>query len=447
MEKHDTNDKRRVIIMGAAGRDFHDFNTCFRDNKDYEVIGFTATQIPYIKNREYPSELSGDLYPEGIPIFDEKDLPELIKEHKIDQVILSYSDLSHEYVMQRASIALANGADFRLMTPEHYQIKSEKPLISVGAVRTGCGKSQTTRKIASMLKNRGHNVVVIRHPMPYGDLAEQAVQKFSDYEDLEKHDCTIEEREEYEPYLERGITVFAGVDYGKILRKAEQEADIILWDGGNNEPPFYKSDLHIVVTDPHRPGSEKKYHPGETNLRMADVAIINKEETAEPEGIDKVRKNIQEINPKADIIDSASPIFVEEPRKIKGKKALVVEDGPSVTHGDVPYGAGTVAAKKYAAKKLINPREYAVRTIKETFEDYPEIGNLLPAMGYSDKQIEELEETINTSNADVVVTGTPIDLKKLINVDKPVIRVKYELDEIGKPKLTKFINQFEENYL
>ncbi len=446
-DKKEENKKKKVIIMGAAGRDFHDFNTCFRENEEYEVVGFTATQIPYIENREYPSDLSGELYPNGIKIYDEEELPKLIEEENIDQVILSYSDLSHEYVMHKASIALSNGADFRLMGPEHYQIESDKPIISVGAVRTGCGKSQTTRKIATILDNKGYNVVVIRHPMPYGDLSKQKIQRYSEYKDLDKYECTIEEREEYEPYIDKEITLYSGVDYELILEEAEKEADVILWDGGNNEPPFYKPDLHVVVTDPHRPESETKYHPGEANLRMADIAIINKEATAEPKGIEKVRKNIQELNPEANIIDAASPLLVEEPSKIKGKKALVVEDGPTLTHGDMKYGAGTIAARKYGSKEIINPKPYAIGTIKQTYEKFPQIGKVLPAMGYSKKQIKELEQTINKSEAEIVVSGTPINLEKIINVQKPIIRVKYELDEIGEPDLNQIIEKFEKKQL
>ncbi len=431
--------RRKVIIMGAAGRDFHNFNVFFRDNEDYEVVAFTATQIPDIEGRVYPKELAGKLYPKGIPIFPEEDLPELIKKHNVDLVVFAYSDVSHEYVMHRASIALASGADYMLMGPKSTMLKSKKPVISVCAVRTGSGKSQTTRRVAKILREFGKKVAVIRHPMPYGDLRKQICQRFASFEDLDKHKCTIEEREEYEPHIRAGNVVYAGVDYQKILEEAEKEADFIVWDGGNNDFPFYKPDLHIVVADPHRPGHEVKYHPGETNLRMADVVVINKVDTAEKENVEKVKKSIKETNPDAIIVEAASPIFVEEAEKIKGKKVLAVEDGPTLTHGEMPYGAAVIVAQKYGAKELIDPRPYAVGSIKETFEKYKHIGKLLPAMGYGEKQIKELQETINKTPCDVIVAATPIDLNRVIKTDKPIIHVRYELQELTSPNLKDII--------
>ncbi|MCD6503520.1 MAG: GTPase [Euryarchaeota archaeon] len=434
--------RRRVIIMGAAGRDFHNFNVYFRNNPNYEVVAFTATQIPNIEGRRYPPELAGELYPNGIPIYPESQLEELIKKYNVDEVILAYSDLSYDYVMDRASRVLAAGADFRLMGPKLTMLKSSKPVISICAVRTGCGKSQTTRRVVDILRKHGLKVVVVRHPMPYGNLVEQRVQRFASFEDLDKYKCTIEEREEYEPHLRRGVVVYAGVDYEAILREAEKEADVIVWDGGNNDFPFFKPDLHIVVADPHRAGHEVSYYPGSTNLRMADVVVINKEETAHPENIEKVRENIIRMNPKAIIIDAASPIFVENGELIRGKKVLVIEDGPTVTHGEMPYGAGYVAARKYGAAEIIDPRPYAVRSIKKTFEEYPHLKNVLPAMGYYGEQIKDLEETINNTPADVVVSATPVDITRLINVNKPVVRVYYELQEIGTPTLEDVITDF-----
>ncbi|MEO0198628.1 MAG: cyclic 2,3-diphosphoglycerate synthase [candidate division WOR-3 bacterium] len=434
--------KKRVIIMGAAGRDFHNFNVFFRDNEEFEVVAFTATQIPDIAGRKYPPELAGKLYPEGVPIYHEDELEELIKKYKVDFVVFAYSDVSHEYVMNRASRAMAAGASFMLLGPEHTMIKSSKPVISVCAVRTGSGKSQTTRKVAEILKKLGKKTVVIRHPMPYGDLTKQVVQRFGSHEDLDKHNCTIEEREEFEPHIDRGNVVYAGVDYEKILRQAEQEADVILWDGGNNDFPFFKPDLHIVVADPHRPGHEVTYHPGETNLRMADVIIINKIETAYPEDIQVVRENARASNHKAIIIEAASPIFVEDHEKIKGKKVLVIEDGPTLTHGEMAYGAGYVAAEKYGAAEIVDPRPYAVGSIKETYEKYSQLEVILPAMGYSAKQLKELEETINSVPADLVIVATPINLGKILNLNKPYVRVRYELQEIGKPDLEQIIRDF-----
>lgn len=434
--------RKKVLIMGAAGRDFHNFNVFFRDNEEYEVVAFTATQIPDIAGRKYPAELAGKLYPDGIPIYHEDELEELIKKHKIDFVVFAYSDVSHEYVMNRASRAMAAGASFMLLGPEHTMLKSSKPVISVCAVRTGSGKSQTTRKVAEILKKLGKKTVVIRHPMPYGDLTKQVVQRFASHEDLDKHNCTIEEREEYEPHIDRGNVVYAGVDYEKILRQAEQEADVILWDGGNNDFPFFKPDLHIVVADPHRPGHEVTYHPGETNLRMANVIIINKVETAYPEDIQVVRENARSANKHATIIEAASPIFVEDHEKIKGKRVLVIEDGPTLTHGEMAYGAGYVAAEKYGASEIVDPRPYAVGSIKETYEKYTQLEVILPAMGYSPKQLKELEDTINAVPADLVIVATPINLGKILKINKPYVRVKYELQEIGKPDLEDIISEF-----
>lgn len=434
--------RKRVIIMGAAGRDFHNFNVFFRDNDEYEVVAFTATQIPDIAGRKYPAELAGKLYPEGIPIYHEDDLDNLIKENKVDFVVFSYSDVSHEYVMNRASKALAAGANFMLLGPGSTMVKSVKPVISVCAVRTGAGKSQTTRRVAEILRKLGKKTVVVRHPMPYGDLTKQVVQRFASLEDLDKHHCTIEEREEYEPHIDRGNVVYAGVDYEKILRQAEQEADVVLWDGGNNDFPFFKTDLHIVVADPHRPAHEVTYHPGETNLRMADIIIINKVDTAYPEDIQMVRENARSANPKAIIIDAASPIYVENHESIKGKKVLVIEDGPTLTHGEMAYGAGYVAAEKYGAAEIIDPRPYAVGSIKKTYQKFTQLEMILPAMGYSPKQLSELEETINSVPADLVIVATPINLGKILKINKPYVRVKYELQEIGKPDLEDIIKEF-----
>ncbi len=435
--------KKRVIIMGAAGRDFHNFNTYFRDNPDYEVVAFTATQIPDIAGRKYPAELAGRLYPNGIPIENEKDLPRLIKEHDVDEVVLAYSDLSHQYVMERAAMVLACGADFKLMGPKSTQIESSKPVISVCAVRTGCGKSQTTRRVLDILRSKGLKVVSIRHPMPYGDLVQQRVQRFATYEDLDKYRCTIEEREEYEPHIDRGSVIYAGVDYEEILRAAESEdPDVILWDGGNNDFSFYKSDLKIVVADPHRPGHEVSYYPGMVNLLMADVVVINKEETASPEGIETVRENVARWNPDAVVIDATSPIFVEDPSMIRDRSVLVVEDGPTLTHGEMEYGAGYVAAKRFGAREIVDPRPFAVGSIVDTYRKYAHLSHILPAMGYGERQIRELEETINHSDAEVVVIGTPIDLRKVAHLKKPAVRVRYELQEIGKPDLEDVLGDF-----
>jgi predicted GTPase len=434
--------KKRVVIMGAAGRDFHNFNVLYRDNEEYEVVCFTATQIPDIEGRKYPAELAGKLYPEGIPIVEEAKLLDIIKKENIDQVVFSYSDVSHEYIMHHASAVNAAGADFVLIGADKTMLKSTKPVISICAVRTGCGKSQTTRKVCDYFKSKGKKVVAVRHPMPYGDLAKQAVQRFATLEDLDKHDCTIEEREEYEPHIVRDIVVYAGVDYEKILREAEKEADIIIWDGGNNDTSFFKADLEIVVVDPHRPGHEMYYYPGEVNFRRAQVIVINKIDTADLEGIEEVRQNILEINPEATVIDGASPLFIEDWKAITGKKVLVVEDGPTLTHGEMEYGAGVMAAIKYGAAELVDPRPWTTGKIAETYEKYPYIGTLLPAMGYSEQQIKDLEETINKVECDLVVIATPIDLGKLIKINKPSVRVQYELEEIGSPKLADILKEF-----
>ncbi len=432
----------KTLIMGAAGRDFHNFNVVYRQNNLYEVVAFTATQIPDIEGRNYPSELSGELYPNGIPIHDESKLVDLIAEHDVEEVVFSYSDITHEYVMHKASQVLAVGAHFKLLGGEQTMIQSSKPVISVCAVRTGCGKSQTTRKVAEILKAAGKQVAVIRHPMPYGDLAKQGVQRFTTLEDLEKHDCTIEEMEEYEPHIIRGTVVFAGADYEAIIREAEKEADVILWDGGNNDMPFYKPDLSIVVTDPHRPGHELAYYPGETNLMMADAVVINKVDTADPKGVDTVRNNIQNVNSDAVIIECASPITVENSDLIAGKKVLVVEDGPTLTHGEMKIGAGMVAAEKFGATETVDPRPYLVGKLLETFDHYPNIGLLLPAMGYGDEQIKDLESTINNTECDVVIIGTPIDLRRLIDIKQPTVRVTYDLEETGSPSMADILQPF-----
>lgn len=433
--------KIKVIIMGAAGRDFHNFNVYFRNNSNYEVVAFTATQIPDIAGRKYPAELSGPLYPEGIPIYSEEELPNLIREKQIDQVILAYSDLPYQYVMNKASVVLASGADFRLMGPKSTMLKSNLPVVSICAVRTGCGKSQTTRKVTDILKKKGYKIAVIRHPMPYGDLREQVWQRYENYADLDHYNCTIEEREEYEPHLDRGNILYAGVDYQEILTRAEKDVDIIVWDGGNNDLPFYEPDLHIVVTDPHRAGHEMTYYPGEANLRMADIVVMNKIDTADLYKINQLRENIHQLAPEAILIEAASPLTVDNPELIRGKRILVVEDGPTLTHGGMKYGAGVVAAQKYGAKEIVDPRPYAIGTIKDTYTKYPGIGTLLPAMGYGKKQIQELEDTINAVDCDIVIIGTPIDLSRIIKINKKSIRVKYELQEIGRPDLEEVLNQ------
>ena len=432
----------RVLIMGAAGRDFHNFNVYFRGNKHYQVIAFTATQIPDIYGRKYPKELAGKGYEDGIPIYDESELTSIIKRDKIDLVVFSYSDVSYEYIMHKASIASAAGANFMLLGSRLTMIKSKKPVISVCAVRTGCGKSQTTRRVIEILRARGRKVTAIRHPMPYGDLVAQRVQRFANIDDLKKHNCTIEEMEEYEPHIAMNGVIYAGVDYAEILTHAEAEADIIVWDGGNNDLPFYKPDLHIVVVDPHRPGHELKYFPGETNLRMADVAVINKIDTANWEDILTVQENIHAINPHATIISAASPITVDKMGSIRGKKVLVIEDGPTLTHGEMKYGAGVIAAMKFGAEEMVDPRPFTVGSITETFKKYPEIGTLLPAMGYGKQQMRDLQETIERTKCDIVIIATPIDLRRLIHIRQESVRVGYYLQEIGKPDMEEVLKDF-----
>ena len=435
-------DRKKVIIMGAAGRDFHNFNCAFRDNKNYEVVAFTATQIPDIEGRKYPAKLAGKLYPKGIPIAAEEELPVLIDQYDVNEVVFSYSDVSYEYVMSMAAVVNACGADFKVMGTQKTMLKSKKPVVAVCAIRTGCGKSQTTRKVCRTLQEFGLRVVAVRHPMPYGDLTKQICQRFAKLSDLNKHHCTIEEREEYEPHIKNGIVVYAGVDYGVILSEAEKEADVVVWDGGNNDLPFYEPDIHITVVDPHRPGHELAYYPGETNLLLADIIVINKIDTAAIEGIEKVRNSIAMLNPEAVVIEAASPIFVDKPEVITGKRVLVVEDGPTLTHGEMTYGAGVVAAKKFGAAALIDPRPYTVGSISQTFEKYPNIGTLLPAMGYGAKQTKDLEKTINRTKADSVIIATPIDLRRVVNVKKPSTRVSYELQEIGKPDMASALSYF-----
>ncbi len=434
--------RKRVVIMGAAGRDFHNFNTYFRDNEDYEVIAFTATQIPDIEGRTYPPELSGKLYPEGIPIHSEDELVDLIAEKDIDIAVFSYSDVSNQYVMERSAVVNAAGADFMLLGPASTMVESVKPLISVTAVRTGSGKSQTTRRVCQILKERGKKVAVVRHPMPYGNLVEQEVQRFETYDDLDAHACTIEEREEYEPHIANGTIVYAGVDYEKILRQAESEADVVVWDGGNNDFSFYKADLSIVVVDPHRAGHELIYYPSGINLRLADVVIINKVDTASLDDILFVRDNVVDHNPHATIIEAASPIQVDDPSIIRGKRVLVIEDGPTLTHGEMEYGAGVIAAQRFGAEELVDPRPYAVDSIAETYRRYPRIGTLLPAMGYTADQIRDLQETVRRVECDVVVIATQIDLGRLLEFHVPTTRVRYELLEIGRPNLTEVIDSW-----
>jgi predicted GTPase len=415
----------------------------YKDNDYYEVVAFTATQIPDIEGRTFPTELAGRLYPNGIPIYHESELERLIEQHQVDEVVFSYSDVSYENVQHKAARVTAAGADFVLLSAQNTMLSSTKPVVAICAVRTGCGKSQTTRRVARLLRELGKKLVVVRHPMPYGDLAAQRCQRFETYEDLNKNNCTIEEREEYEPHLAMGTVVYAGTDYKEILSRAQDEADIVIWDGGNNDTPFFKPNLHIVVTDPLRPGHELTYYPGETNLRMADVVIINKQTSASFDDIELVRKNIRATNPKAIIIDAASPIFVEEPSAIKGKRILAVEDGPTLTHGEMDFGAAVVAAEKFGATELVDPRPYLVGSLKQTFLTYPEIGTLLPAMGYGAKQIRDLEATINNTDCDVVLIGTPIDLRKIININKTALRVTYELQEIGRPNLLDVLRRFD----
>jgi len=434
--------REKVIIIGAAGRDFHNFNCVFRDDERYDVVAFTAAQIPDIDDRKYPAVLAGALYPDGIPIYAEEDLPGLIVQHEVECCVFSYSDVPHEDVMHMAALVNSYGADFKLLGERNTQLKSTKPVISICAVRTGCGKSQTTRRISEILQAAGKKVVAVRHPMPYGDLAKQAVQRFETLEDLVKHKCTIEEMEEYEPHIVRGNVIFAGVDYEAILRAAEKEADIILWDGGNNDTPFFAPDLHIVVADPHRAGHELSYYPGETNVRLADIVIINKVVEAQFDDIAEVRENVRSINPDCIIIDAASPLTVEDPSLILGKSVLVVEDGPTLTHGGMAYGAGVVAALRAGAEELVDPRPWVTGKLAETFEIYPEIGTLLPAMGYGAEQLADLEKTINDVECDTVVIGTPIDLNRIIKITKPTVRVGYDLQEIGRPNLVDLLVKF-----
>lgn len=427
--------RKRIIIMGAAGRDFHNFNVVYRNNKGIEVVAFTATQIPNIEERKYPAELAGKLYPDGILIHPEEELTQLINEENIDEVVFAYSDVSHEYVMQRASVALAAGADFKLLSPAHTWLKSKHPVIAVCAIRTGCGKSQTSRKIVELLTKAGRRVVAIRHPMPYGDLTKQICQRFASYEDLDHYRCTIEEREEYEPYIDRGLVVYSGIDYVKILNKAEKEADIIIWDGGNNDAPFLKPDIFITVLDPLRAGHEHLYYPGETNFLKAGVLIINKYVQAGPDQIDSLRESIKNANPGAQLICGASNILVDEPEKINGKRVLVIEDGPTLTHGGMSYGAGIVAAKEHDAAEIVDPRPFAVGSIKETYIKYPQLGKLIPALGYYPEQLKELEETIENTPCDVVLVASPIDIRRVVKIKKPALRVSYRLEEIGHPNL------------
>jgi len=437
--------KKKIIIIGAAGRDFHNFNTYYRDNEEYNVIAFTAAQIPDIDGRKYPAELAGSLYPDGIPIYAEEELQMLIDKHEADSCVFSYSDVPYDRVMNLSALVNATGASFDLLGPRHTMIKSTKPVIAVVATRTGCGKSQTSRRVIELLMKKGLNVVAVRHPMPYGDLVAQKVQRFAEVADLEKHKCTVEEMEEYEPHVVRGNVIYAGVDYEAILREAEKDpdgCDVVLWDGGNNDFSFYKPDLTITVADPHRPGHEVSYYPGEVNLRLADVVVINKMDTAAPEDIQIVRENIAELNPNAIVIDGASPIRVDNPEIIRGKRVLVVEDGPTLTHGEMTIGAGVVAAMKFGAAELVDPRPYVVGKLSETFDTYPYIGELLPAMGYSEEQLRDLETTINNTDCDAVVIGTPIDLNRIIDIKKPNTRVFYDLQEIGKPDLTDILDEF-----
>jgi predicted GTPase len=433
--------RTKVLIMGAAGRDFHNFNTYFRDNEQYEVVAFTATQIPYINDRKYPTVLAGKLYPNGIDIHDESALPELVKKLQVEQVVFAYSDVPYEYVMHKSALVNALGADFRLLGPDHTMVKSTKPVIAVCAVRTGAGKSQTSRKIQTMLREAGKKVVSVRHPMPYGDLAKQAVQRFATIDDLKKHECTIEEMEEYEPHVVAGNVIYAGVDYEAILREAEKEADVILWDGGNNDFSFYKADLYVSVADPLRPGDGLRYYPGEVNLRLADVVVMNKIDSADRAGVEAELATVRSVNPDAQSIMGASPVTVDKPELVKGKRVLVVEDGPTLTHGEMKYGAGTVAARQLGAAEFIDPRPFAVGEIKATFEKYPNVGVLLPAMGYSDQQLKDLETTINASGAELVVIGTPIDLRRIVDIKLPAVRVGYDLQEIGSPTLRDVLSE------
>jgi len=432
---------RNVLILGAAGRDFHNFNTYYKDKNECNVVAFTAEQIPNISGRRYPAKLAGKQYPKGIPIFPESQLPQLIKRFKVDDVVLSYSDLSHIDVMHKASIANANGANFVLLSAQDTMLKSKKPVIAVCAVRTGCGKSPLSRKISLYYKKKGYSVAVVRHPMPYGDLVKQEWQRFETYSDLDKHKCTIEEREEYEPHINNGIIVYAGVNYQLILEKAEKEADIIIWDGGNNDTSFFKPDILFVVVDPHRPGHEITYYPGETNFRLADVIVINKVDTALKENIAIVKHNIKKFNPKAIVIEADSDIIIEDPAIIKGKEVLVVEDGPTLTHGGMTYGAGIIAARQNKAAKIIDPRKYATGSLKQVYEKFPHLTDVLPAMGYGKQQIKELEKTINKARCDLVIDGSPVNLDKLLRTNKPIISIRYEIKEKGKLKIESILSK------
>jgi len=432
---------RKVIIMGAAGRDFHNFNVFFRNKPEYKVVCFTATQIPNIEGRRYPKELAGRGYPTGIPIYPEKDLTTLIKKHDIDIVVFSYSDTSHLNVMHKASQVLAAGADWWILGPKSSLIKSRKKVISICASRTGAGKSQTTRRVCEILRDLGLRYSVVRHPMPYGDLREQVVQKFSSLKDLDRHKCTIEEREEYEPHIRSGSTVFAGVDYGAILKEAEKISDVVLWDGGNNDMPFYQPDLNIVVVDPFRVGHESSYFPGEPNVRMAEIVVINKVDTAAGKDVATLMANVRALNPKAEIIKAASPTHTDRPELIKGKKVVVIEDGPTLTHGEMSFGAGIVAARKYRCRKIVDPRPYAVGSIKKAYEKFPQMGDLIPALGYSPVQIRELEKSINNTPADAIIMGTPIDLRKIMKFNKPAVKISYVLKEIGPRKLERAVKR------
>lgn len=434
--------QKKIIIMGAAGRDFHNFNVYFRNNRNYIVVGFTAAQIPGIQRRVYPPELAGENYPNGIPVYPEEELPKVIGESKIDEVFFAYSDISNQDVMHKASVVLSCGANFSLLGLDATMLEAKVPVISVCAVRTGAGKSQTSRQIAKILKEKGQRVVVVRHPMPYGDLKRQIVQRFASRRDLDESKCTIEEREEYEPHIDAGSVVYAGADYELILREAEKEADIIVWDGGNNDTPFFKPNLHIVVADPHRAGDELTYYPSEINLRLADVVIVNKVDTADPAKVEKVKANVKSLNPRALVLDAASPLTVDNPELVKNKRVLVVEDGPTVTHGNMPFGAATIAAEKFGAKEIVDPRPFAVGSIKETYKQYPHLGKVLPAVGYSEKQIAELKATTDAIPCDVILVGTPIDLGRIIGLNKPVIRVRYELQVVGPIDLEKLVDDF-----
>jgi predicted GTPase len=438
-------ERKKILIMGAAGRDFHNFNMLFRDKEEYEVVAFTATQIPDIDDRKYPAKLAGDLYPKGIPIFPESQLAMLIARHKIDDVVFSYSDVSYNYVMSRAALVNAGGADFTLAGGFSTMLKAKKPVVAVCAVRTGAGKSQTTRRVCEILRDMKLKTAVVRHPMPYGDLTKQICQRFARLADLDKHDCTIEEREEYEPHINRGQVVYAGVDYEVILKSAEAEADVIVWDGGNNDLPYFMPDVHITIVDPHRAGHETSYYPGETNLLLADVALINKIGTAPLSGIEEVRASIQRLNPRAVVVEAASPIAVEDTDLIRGKRVLVIEDGPTLTHGEMTYGAGIVAARKFGASEIVDPRPFAVKSIAATFEKYPGIGTLLPAMGYGEQQIKDLQTTINKTDCDTVVVATPIDLSRIIKINKPSVRVRYDLQVIGSPNLEGILEDYFKN--